>query len=117
MFMLKVFDSTKIATTDASASSAGQNARASPSFNRYPAMIIAPAAPMAPAWFTVATPAMIEPSTMKISTSGGTSEIEALSNSCRLKPPSTGTAGASFGRISAVTSMYSMYSRPAPDPE
>jgi hypothetical protein len=117
MFMLKVFDSTKIATTDASASSAGQNARASPSFNRYPAMIIAPAAPMAPAWFTVATPAMIEPSTMKISTSGGTSEIEALSNSCRLKPPSTGTAGASFGRISAVTRMYACTARPAPDRE
>ncbi len=71
-------------------------------------MIMAPAAPMAPAWVTVATPRMIEPSTMKISASGGTSvrtmEIAIRRSSLR----SIRTAGAIFGRISATTRMKSM---------
>ena len=68
-------------------------------------MIIAPAAPMAPAWFTVATPPMIEPSTMKMSTSGGTSETDAFISNALLRPPSTGTAGAILGRSKASTRM------------
>jgi hypothetical protein len=38
---------------------------------------------MAPAWFTVAMPAMIEPSTRKISASGGTSGDEHLAQNAR----------------------------------
>ena len=36
---------------------------------------MAPIAPIAPAWFTVAIPIMIEPKTVKINVSGGTSAI------------------------------------------
>ena len=36
-------------------------------------MSSAPTAPIAPAWLTVAMPMMIEPSTSRISASGGTS--------------------------------------------
>ena len=38
----------------------------------YPAITIAPAAPIAPAWFTVAIPEMIDPNTIIINVNGGT---------------------------------------------
>ncbi len=71
-------------------------------------MISAPAAPMAPAWFTVATPAMIEPSTRKISASGGTRIRMVRPQKRALRSPSKGTAGASLGRRMAKPRMKAM---------
>ncbi len=71
-------------------------------------MIIAPMAPMAPAWLTVATPRMIEPRTMKISVSGGTSASTTRTMNLWSYLPSNGTGGALAGLISADPRMYSM---------
>ncbi len=51
-------------------------------------MTMAPAAPMAPAWFTVAMPAMMEPSTRKISASGGTRAMNTLPQNAMSQSPS-----------------------------
>ncbi len=71
-------------------------------------MISAPAAPMAPAWLTVAMPAMIEPSTRKISASGGTRISATLPAKRRSMRPSNGTGGACEGRSRAKPRMKTM---------
>ena len=43
-------------------------------YNLYPAMIVAPIAPIAPAWLTVAIPYKIDPKTITINTNGGIKE-------------------------------------------
>ena len=64
-------------------------------------MIMAPMAPMAPAWFTVAIPMMIEPRTAKMRVNGGTSARKTLTAKLQSKAPSKGTGGAVRGRTSA----------------
>ena len=69
-------------------------------------MIVAPAAPIAPAWFTVAMPARIEPSTATMSASGGNSASSApRMNAPAARPPSCFTAGAVPGRRMATARM------------
>ena len=59
---------------------------------------------MAPAWLTVAMPAIIDPRTRKISNSGGTNARATLNTKDRSSNlPSYGTTGAIEGRISAAT--------------
>ena len=68
-------------------------------------MIMAPMAPMAPAWFTVAMPRMIEPSTAKMRVSGGTRASSTEMTKSRSMLPSRCTGGAVCGRIRAETRM------------
>ena len=84
---------------------AGVKAPFSPALRRYPAIIIAPTAPMAPAWLTVATPNMIEPNTANIRTSGGTRTRATWRINLKSYLPSKVTGGATFGRMSAVISI------------
>ncbi len=72
-------------------------------------MMVAPMAPMAPAWLTVATPMMMEPSTTTMRASGGTRASSTRSAKRKSYLPSKCTGGASFGRTRATTRMYSMY--------
>ena len=71
-------------------------------------MIRAPEAPIAPAWFTVAMPAMIEPSTSMISASGGTRISTTRPAKRRSRLPWKGTGGAALGLKKAKTRIYSM---------
>ena len=68
-------------------------------------MMRAPAAPTAPAWLTVAIPKMIEPSTTKMSASGGTSASVTLIQKSTSKRPSWRTGGAMLGRTIATIRM------------
>ena len=70
----------------------------------------APRQPIAPAWFTVAIPAMIDPSTAKISVSGGTRISTMRPISFRSIFWVNGTDGAQLGLIRPITRMNSMYS-------
>ena len=90
------------------AMTAGRNAPRRPAVRRYPPMIAAPIAPMAPAWFTVAMPARMEPSTARMRVSGGTSASSTPRRNLRSLRPSYGTGGALFGLRRAWTRMYAM---------
>ena len=83
----------------------GRNALRRPAVNLYPPMIRAPIAPIAPAWFTVAMPVRMEPSTARMRTSGGTIASTTLRRNLRSIRPSYRTGGALFGLIRAWTRM------------
>ena len=75
MFFTLMGETLTMVTSTAMETSARIAGRAAPGLSpcsRTPAMIVAPTAPMAPAWLTVAMPMMMEPSTTKMSVSGGT---------------------------------------------
>ena len=87
------------------AMTAGRNALRRPAVRRYPPMIVAPIAPIAPAWFTVAMPARIDPSTARMRVSGGMRASATVRKNRPSIRPSYGTGGALFGLSSAWTRM------------
>ena len=72
-------------------------------------MIAAPTAPMAPAWLTVATPMMIEPSTANIRARGGTRASVTLIMNCASYLLSKRTGGADLGWRRARIRIYAIY--------
>ena len=105
MFRSKVASRMNSAISEMPAMMAGVKDPRCPSVSRYPAMMVAPTAPMAPAWLTVAMPAMIDPSTARISARGGTRASTTRTANSRSKRPSRGMAGALLGRMSATVRM------------
>ena len=87
------------------AMTAGRKALRRPAVRRYPPMISAPIAPIAPAWFTVATPVRMEPSTARMSVRGGTSASTTPRKNRASIRPSYRTGGALFGLMRAWTRM------------
>ena len=70
---------------------------------------MAPAAPMAPAWFTVAIPLIIDPRTKMIKVKGGNKVITTFIQNALSIFPLYGTGGAVLGEIVAITSIKSIY--------
>ena len=70
---------------------------------------MAPAAPIAPAWFTVAIPPIIDPRTKIIKVKGGNSVIITLTQKALSIFPSYGTGGAVFGDIVASNRIKIIY--------
>ena len=69
----------------------------------------APEAPMAPAWFTVAIPVIIDPKTKKIRPSGGTSVMSTFPQNAKSIEPLYRTAGAALGLTIAYNKINSIY--------
>ena len=68
-----------------------------PLASRYPAIIVAPIAPIEPAWLTVAIPKRIDPKTAKIKARGGIIINKILNQNAESNFPSYGTGGAALG--------------------
>ena len=65
--------------------------------------MVAPIAPIDPAWLTVAIPKSIDPKTAKIKARGGIITIKTLIQNFESKFPLNGTGGAALGFSLAYT--------------